>query len=227
MSRSDSASEHSSDSSANYWEDVRYDAAVGGYAAAVAADVPVPPPCFGWQELNGSQWVRKVLSHPKWSGINFHIEPTDFFELHEMLINNHGLRDYGDFDTQEALGMFLWALAKQVGQRDMGERFKRGLGTVSERFGQVLECVANFADVICTPRHVDMSKVHDRPHKYTPFFDGAIGAIDGTHIRISVDRVFHDDYVNRHGWPSQNVVAVCDFDGWVTFLGVGMAGASA
>ena len=78
MSRSDSASEHSSDSSANYWEDVRYDAAVGGYAAAVAADVPVPPPCFGWQELSDNQWVRKVLSHPKWSGINFHIEPTDF-----------------------------------------------------------------------------------------------------------------------------------------------------
>ncbi|CAD6271334.1 unnamed protein product [Miscanthus lutarioriparius] len=73
--------------------------------------------------------------------------------------------------------------------------------------------------------HVDMSKVHDRPHKYTPFFDGAIGAIDGTHIRINVDKVFHDDYINRHGWPSQNVVAVCDFDGWVTFLGVGMAGA--
>ena len=70
-----------------------------------------------------------------------------------------------------------------------------------------------------------MSKVHDRPYKYTPFFDGAIGAIDGTHIRISVDRVFHDDYINRHGWPSQNVVTVCDFDGWVTFLGVGMAGA--
>ena len=50
MSRSDSASEHSSDSSASYWEDVRYVVAVGGYAAAVAVDVPVPPPCFGWQE---------------------------------------------------------------------------------------------------------------------------------------------------------------------------------
>jgi len=81
---------------------VRYAAAVAGYVAVVAADVLVPPPCFGWQELNDNQWIRKVLSHQKWSGINFHIDPTDFFELHEMLINNHGLRDYGDFDTQEA-----------------------------------------------------------------------------------------------------------------------------
>ena len=78
---------------------MRYVVAVGGYAAAVAADVLVPPPCFGWQELNGSQWVRKVLSHPKRSGVNYPMEPTAFFELHEMLINNHGLRDYGDFDT--------------------------------------------------------------------------------------------------------------------------------
>jgi len=91
---------------------VRYAATVGGYVAAVAADVSVPPPCFGWQELNDSQWVCKVLSHPKRSGLNFRMEPTAFFELHEMLISNHGLRDYRDFDTPEALGMFLWALAK-------------------------------------------------------------------------------------------------------------------
>jgi len=91
MLHSDSANEYSSDSSASYWEDVRYAAAVGGYAAAVAADVLVPPPGFGWQELSGSQWVRKILSHPKRSVINFCMEPTVFFEPHEMLISNHGL----------------------------------------------------------------------------------------------------------------------------------------
>ena len=58
---------------------MRYAAVVGGYAAAVAADVLVPPPGFGWQELNDSQWVHKVLSHPKRSGLNFRMEPTAFF----------------------------------------------------------------------------------------------------------------------------------------------------
>jgi hypothetical protein len=52
---------------------------------------------------------------------NFRMGPSAFLQLHEILVRNHGLRDYGDFDTKEALGMFVWAMAKQVGQRDMVE----------------------------------------------------------------------------------------------------------
>lgn len=121
MAPSETSSEHSSDSSSNYWDDVRCATAVGAYAAAVAADVPVPPHGFGWQELNGCQCVRKVLSNPKRSMQNFCMGPSAFLQLHEILVRNHGLRDYGDFDTKEALGMFVWAMAKQVGQRDMVE----------------------------------------------------------------------------------------------------------
>jgi len=50
-------------------------------------------------------------------------------------------------------------------------------------------------------------------------------AIDGTHVPVCVSRRSHDDYLNRKGWPSQNVLAVVDFDMRFTFIGVGMAGA--
>ena len=42
---------------------------------------------------------------------------------------------------------------------------------------------------------------------------------------MCVSRKSHDDYTNRKGWPSQNVLAVVDFDMRFTFIGVGMAGA--
>ena len=67
--------------------------------------------------------------------------------------------------------------------------------------------------------------MHERLEKYTPFFDGCIGALDGTHIRVCVDRKAHDDFTNRKGWTSQNVIAVCDFDTRFTFVSVGKAGA--
>ena len=56
------------------------------------------------------------------------MEPPAFFQLHDMLVSNHGLQDYGEFDSIKALGMFLWALAKNVSPRGMGDHFKRGLG---------------------------------------------------------------------------------------------------
>jgi hypothetical protein len=60
---------------------------------------------------------------------------------------------------------------------------------------------------------------------YSPFFDGCIGAIDGTHIPVCVAQDAHDDYTNRKGWASQNVLTICDFNMWFIFVGVGMAGA--
>lgn len=121
--------------------------------------------------------------------------------------------------------MFLWALARKVGQRDVGQVFNRGVGTVSERFTHMLHCMNTFSDAVIRPRTVDLHAVHAAPHRYTPYFDGAIGAIDGCHIEVSVDKPLRDSYLNRHGRPSQNVLAVCDFDMRLTFLGVGMAGA--
>jgi hypothetical protein len=41
-----------------------------------------------------------------------------------------------------------------------------------------------------------------------------------------VDRDAHNDFTNRKGWTSQNVIAECDFDMRFMFIGVGMAGAA-
>jgi len=67
------------------------------------------------------------------------------------------------------------------------------------------------------------------PHElteYTPFFDGCIGALDGTHIEVIVDEAVHDDFTNRKGNTSQNVVVVCDFDMRFTYVGVGTEGSA-
>ena len=51
-----------------------------------------------------------------------------------------------------------------------------------------------------------------RDSRYFPYFKDCIGAIDGTHIAMSVPVADQTRYRNRKGFLSQNVLAACDFD---------------
>jgi hypothetical protein len=60
-----------------------------------------------------------------------------------------------------------------------------------------------------------------RENRFWPYFKGEIGAIDGSHMKVvvPVDEVVNHTY--RHGYTSQNVLAICDFDMRFTFIVAG------
>ena len=47
--------------------------------------------------------------------------------------------------------------------------------------------------------------------KFWPYFCNALCAIDGSHIPISPPNHLHSNYWNCKGFPSQNVLFICDF----------------
>ena len=108
----------------------------------------------------------------------------------------------------------------------MHERFRRGLGTCSKVFAHVLAAMTGFADDIIRPRDTSYAVVPAELVEYSPFFDGCIGAMDGTHIDVIVDKGVHDDHINRKGRPTQNVIAVYDFDMRFTYIGSGIEGSA-
>ena len=181
------------------------------------------PPGLGVQERNGASFVQKCLADPKRCKTNFRMSPESFMELHNILVSNHGLQGTQEMDTVEGLGMFLWAMGTQRSQRDMADRFSRALATVSTKFGEVLDAVVSFSNMVLVPKDRHYRTIHEKQFKYTPLFDGCIGAIDGTHVKVLVDRTVHNDFINRKGYTSQNVVAVCNFEQHFTYVGVGMA----
>ena len=61
--------------------------------------------------------------------------------------------------------------------------------------------------------------------EYAPWFDGCIGAIDGTHIPVEVNQEAKADFINRDGEVSINVCAIVDMHGRFTYVGAGKAGA--
>ena len=68
--------------------------------------------------------------------------------------------------------------------------------------------------------------IRDNP-KFYPFFEGAIGAIDGTHIACTPSADERDACRNRKGFTSQNCLVCCDFEMNFTYVLSGWEGSMA
>jgi len=70
------------------------------------------------------------------------------------------------------------------------------------------------------------SEILNNP-RWFPFFDGAIGAMDGTHIRCSPSKKERDASRNRKGELTQNTLACCSFDFRFQYIMSGWEGSAA
>jgi len=82
-----------------------------------------------------------------------------------------------------------------------------------------------WAQTILVPADRNYPRVSQKLAEYAPWFDGCIGAIDGTHIKVEVNQEAKADFFNRKGETSINVCAIVDMDGRFTYVGAGKAGA--
>ncbi|XP_022681926.1 putative nuclease HARBI1 [Setaria italica] len=201
---------------------------LGGAAAAYAElrgihrpgrNPPVDLPC-----LTGRQWVELNLRDRRRCFDNFRMYPDTFLQLHDMLVSKHGLKTSQGVESVEALAMFVWVCATQQACCQIRERFDRSLDTVSRKMAHVANVMYSFAQEVIAPKDPAYSKVNHKLTQYAPFFDGCIGALDGTHIPVLVGRESCVDFLNRKGWTSFNVLAICDMDMRFTYVGAGMAG---
>jgi hypothetical protein len=60
-----------------------------------------------------------------------------------------------------------------------------------------------------------------RQRKFIPFFNGCLGALDGTHIPAHVPEAVRPAYRNRKGDISQNVLMVCTVDMKIVYVQLG------
>ena len=126
----------------------------------------------------------------------------------------------------ESLGMFLWILGAPQSIRQADNRFERSTETISRKFDEVLKSVMKLAVDIIKPRDTEFQTVHSRLQapRFSPYFDNCIGAIDGTHVPVVVPSSKVVQYIGRHGYSTQNVLAICDFDMRFTFAVAGRPG---
>jgi hypothetical protein len=128
--------------------------------------------------------------------------------------------------STEALALFLWMCGGQQFMRQADNRFERSLETVSRKFDKVLECVVRLGADIIRHKDPEFNTVHQRLRsaRFAPYFDNCIGAIDGTHVPVTVPTDKVVQYTTRNGFITQNVLAICDFNMRFTFVVAGWPG---
>ena len=118
----------------------------------------------------------------------------------------------------------MWTCAHNGAARRSRDRFEWSLDTVSREVTHVAEVICRWAYSILVPTDRSYAGVHAQFLTFAPFFDGCIGALDGTHIKVLVNKEAKLDYINRKGDVTINVCAIVDMDMRFTFVGARMAG---
>ena len=197
--------------------------------------------------LSGGQWVQELLQgHPD----RIHHELGVHKKVFNMLIqwlrtHGHGHSRY--ITLHEQLAIFLYMCRTGLSIRHVGERFQRSIETVSRcaihhstlakcsksssYFQKMLNIFSTppfYSDFICLPTNATPipPEVYFEPRFY-PFFDGALGAIDGTQISAAVEGDLGPLMRNRKGGITQNVLAVCTFDLRFLYVLSGIEGSAA
>ena len=137
--------------------------------------IPLPEP-------TGAQWVELNLRNRLKCYDNFRMYPDAFLRLHDTLVRDHGLKSTQELGSREALAMFVWICACRQPYRQVRERFDRSLDTASRKMGHIANCLFSLAQYVICPKDLEFRKVHGDLLPYGPYFDGCIGALDGTHV---------------------------------------------
>jgi len=177
---------------------------------------------------SGLDWVMETLARDTQCYNMFRVERPLFYRLHNTLIQSYGFKSTLKMSSIKALAMFLWIVGSPQSVRQADNRFRRSLETVSRTFNRVLRCLLKLAENIIVPKDPTFSEVHPNLENpiFWPHFNDCIGAIDGTHVKVVVDKSKRIPYLNRHNETSQNVLAVCDFDMRFTFVLSGWPGSA-
>ena len=178
--------------------------------------------------MTGIQWVELTLNDRVECYNMFRMTRSVFYRLHDTLVQNYGLTASRGICTKEGLAMFLWACGPPESLRQLKNRFGHSLETVSRKFSEVLRCICRLAVHIIRPKDPQFRTIHPKLQeaRFWPHFNDCIGAIDGTHIPVTVPKSELPKYVGRHHYSSQNVMAVCDFDMRFTFVVTGWPGSA-
>lgn len=177
-------------------------------------------------QLSGYDWVMRTLNNSTSCFNMFRMSKQLFERLHDLLVFSYGLKSTNKMSSVEALGLFLWIVGSSQSVRQADNRFERSTETISRKFQEVLHSVYMLSADIIKPKDPEFRVVHPRLKcpRFSPYFDNCIGAIDGTHIPVVVPASKVAQYVGRHGYSTQNVLAICDFDMKFTFVVAGWPG---
>ncbi|XP_040381130.1 uncharacterized protein LOC107304789 [Oryza brachyantha] len=152
-----------------------------------------------------------------------------FFRFCKLFRDGGLLVDTIHMSVEEQVAMFLHTIGHNVRNRVVATDFYRSGETVSRYFNLVLRAIGEMRkELIRPPSITTPSKILGNPRwdpylRYDPHLD-CVGAIDGTHVRVSVSKDMEPSFRGRKDHATQNVMAAVDFDLKFTYVLAGWEG---
>ncbi|PLW05180.1 hypothetical protein PCANC_28401 [Puccinia coronata f. sp. avenae] len=181
--------------------------------------------------LTGAMWVDELIRNENPSSFyeNMGMSVPTFMKLKDLLEEHGVLCDSKYVTATEKLATLLYMLITGLSNRKLQQRFQRSASTISIIINQLINDLSTHRLLVCkfiklpaegsgTPE-----EIQNNP-KLSPYFDDCIGAVDGSHIPVYVDD--QTRYINRKGYASQNILAVCNFNMEFTFVMPGWEGSA-
>ncbi|XP_073059836.1 uncharacterized protein [Primulina eburnea] len=139
--------------------------------------------------------------------LNLRMNRNAFGRLCYLLMHLGGLADSRYVRVQEKVAMFLSILAHHKKNRVTSHDYMRSGQTVSAHFHEVMRALLKlYTLLLVKPTPVD-ANCDSEPWKW---FQGSLGALDGTYIGVHVRATDKAKYRNRKGNVAVNVLGVCD-----------------
>ena len=161
-------------------------------------------------------WVQELIAgHPKRIKTELGMRRNIFLQFVQTLVLL-GLKPGRYVSYEEQAVIYLYACVTGLSTRRLGERFQRSNDTISHYFCAVLSILSSspfYGNYVCLPLATFPTPPEIRSNpKFFPFFEGAIGAVDGTHIACCPSISERELSRNRKEWLSQNCLACCSFN---------------
>jgi hypothetical protein len=169
----------------------------------------------------GMGWLEETTRTPGECHKMLQMNNEIFLNLHNVLVERCELQPSKHMSTYEMLGIFLFIYVGCESNRNGQNRFKHSSETISRKFHEMLDCVIAMARDYLRPTIPNICIVHKRirnDRKAYPHFKDCIGAIDETHVRVSLSPEEQVRYIGKTCIATQNVLAICDFDIRFTYV---------
>ncbi|XP_040379426.1 protein ALP1-like isoform X1 [Oryza brachyantha] len=115
--------------------------------------------------------------------------------------------------VEEQVAMFMHVVGHKWSNRFVGFEFYQSGETVSRYFNAVLDSLVSISKELIYLRSTETHpKITSSPGRFHPYFEGCIGALDGTHVPVCVPAHMQNRFWGRKSSPTQNVLAAVDFD---------------
>ncbi|KAH7859672.1 hypothetical protein Vadar_004093 [Vaccinium darrowii] len=179
-------------------------------------------------EQSGQAYVNFLLDgHPQTIIDILRVDAFTFRALVSELVARGLQWDHKRLCVEESLAIFLYICGHSQRHRMATDRFQRSTSTISAHFKLMHRAICNLAPHIIRPPDLNVTPpeiLHD--HRYFPWFQDCVGAIDGTHIEAWVPRNRQVASRGRKPTITQNVMAVCSFDMKFTYVYPGWKGSA-